>query len=188
MQNIYLARVTTGPMSGTLKCISLEEWVAILRKNKTLPAESKRYFIIDCIIEDEELDRMFIEVDRDTYNEWHRDNQAAYRNRIAKNLFLHLSMDVEIENGKGDTLRDILPSDYALEAHAASNLTMAKLRAELEAWKPWALVLLKAYITGDGKICTKKIATQYHVSEQTIRKYKRQFKEFIKDFFEGVSF
>lgn len=88
-------------MAGTLKTASLEEWVSILRKNKGLPPESRRYFIIDCIIEDEELDRMYIEVDRDAYDEWHRDNQAAYRNRITKNLFLHLSLDAVVDNAEG---------------------------------------------------------------------------------------
>lgn len=45
MKNTYLVRVMTGPMAGTLKTASLEEWVSILRKNKGLPPESRRYNI-----------------------------------------------------------------------------------------------------------------------------------------------
>ena len=59
---------------------------------------------------------------------------------------------------------------------------------ELKAWRPWALDLLAAYVSGNSKACTKKLAAKYHVSEQVIRKYKRQFKKFIKKFFAGVSF
>ena len=188
MKNTYLVRVMTGPMAGTLKTASLEEWVSILRKNKGLPPESRRYFIIDCIIEDEELDRMYIEVDRDAYDEWHRDNQAAYRNRMWKKLFLHLSMDTVIDETEGVTLHDYVPSEYSVEKHAYSNLTMATLRAQLSEWKPWGLDLLNAYLVGDSKLCTKDLATKYKVSEQTIRKYKRQFKNFVKNFFKGVSF
>ncbi len=188
MKNTYLVRVMTGPMAGTLRTASLEEWANILRKNKELPPESKRYFIIDCIIEDEELDRMYIEVDRDVYDEWHRDNQAAYRNRLIKKLFLHLSMDAMVDGAEGFTLHDTVSSGYSLEAHAVSNLTMATLRTQLSDWKPWALDLLNAYLVGGHKLDTNELAKKYQVSEQTIRKYKRQFKKFIKNFFEGVSF
>lgn len=132
MKNTYLVRVMSGPMAGTLKTASLEEWVAILRKNKGLPPESRRYFIIDCIIEDEELDRMYIEVDREAYDEWHRDNQAAYRNRIIKNLFLHLSLDAVVDNAEGVTLHDTISSGYSLEEHASSNMNMTHMPTEMK--------------------------------------------------------
>ena len=45
MANIFLARVTEGPMSGALQSVTLEEWIAIVCKNKSLPAEKKRRFI-----------------------------------------------------------------------------------------------------------------------------------------------
>lgn len=111
MKNTYLVRVTSGPMAGALKTATLEEWVAILRQNKGLPPNSRRYFIIDCIIDDEELDRMYIDIDREVYDEWHRENQAAYRNRIIKNLFLHLSLDAMVDKAEGVTLHDTIPPD-----------------------------------------------------------------------------
>lgn len=188
MANIFLARITEGPMSGALQSITLEEWLAILRKNKSLPAEKKRRFIIDCIIENEKLDRMYIEVDQDTYREWHRANQAAYRNRIAMKQFHHISMDAEIEGDEGDTVRDIFLSYNSLERDVEFAMAFEELCTELKAWRPWALDLLTAYVNGNSKACTKKLAAKYHVSEQIIRKYKRQFKKFIKKFFAGVSF
>lgn len=188
MANIFLARVTEDPMMGALQSITLEEWLAIVRKNKSLPAEKKRRFIIDCIIENDKLDRMYIEVDQDTYKEWHRANQAAYRNRVDKKQFLHMSLDAEVENGDGDALQDVLPSYNSLERDVEFAMAFEELCTELKAWRPWALDLLDAYINGNSKACTKELAVKYNVSEQVIRKYKRQFKKFIKKFFVGVSF
>ena len=182
MSNIYLARVTHGPMAGTLQTITLEEWVTIVRKNKQLPLEARRYFIIDCIIENDGVDRMYIEVDRDTYNEWHRENQAMYRNRIAKKQFLHISMDAEIENGDGDILQDFLPSDFSLETHTELIIALEELYATLKDWKPWALDLLKAHINGDSRACTRKLAQKYGVTERQMRNYKRQFSQKIKSY------
>ena len=180
MSNIYLARVASGPMAGTLESISLEEWVAILRKNKTLPAEAKRYFIIDCIIEDEQLDRMYIEVDRDIYNEWHRENQAAYRNRISKNLRPHLSLDAVVDNTEAITLHDIVPSGYCLENHAAAMMNISYIREHLKKWKPWANDLLDAMFAGTFRDCTHELAQKYGVTDRHFRRYKRQFIQELK--------
>lgn len=182
MSNIYLARVTHGPMAGTLQTITLEEWVKIVRKNKKFPLEARRYFIIDCIIENDGVDRMYIEVDRDTYNEWHRENQAVYRNRIAKNQFLHISMDAEVENGDGEILQDFLPSDFSLETHTESIIALEELCAMLEAWRPWALDLLYAYVNGESKTCVHKFAQKYGVSDRHFRRYKQQFEQKIKSY------
>ena len=188
MKNTYLVRVMTGPMAGTLKTASLEEWVSILRKNKGLPPESRRYFIIDCIIEDEELDRMYIEVDRDAYDEWHRDNQAAYRNRITKNLFLHLSLDAVVDNAEGVTLHDTIPSGYSLETHASSNMNMVYIRTQLKEWKPWANELLEALISGTYRECTHELAQKYGVTDRQFRNCKRQFMQKLKSFLKGLPF
>ena len=188
MKNTYLVRVMTGPMAGTLKTASLEEWVSILRKNKGLPPESKRYFIIDCIIEDEELDRMYIEVDRDAYDEWHRDNQAAYRNRITKNLFLHLSLDAVVDNAEGVTLHDTIPSGYSLETHASSNMNMDYIRTQLKEWKPWANELLNALLAGTYRECTRELAQKYGMTDRAMQYNKQQFIRKLKIFLKELRF
>ena len=188
MQNIYLARVMTGPMSGMLESISREEWIAILRMNKTLPAESKRYFIIDCIIDDEELDRMFIEVDRDTYDEWHRENQAAYRNRIAKNLFSHLSLDAVVDNTESVTLHDTISSGYCLENHASAIMNISNIREQLKEWRPWANELLDAMISGTFRDCTHELAQKYGITDRAMQYNKQHFIQKIKTFQKELRF
>ena len=42
---------------------------------------------------------------------------------------------------------------------------------------------MEYYIAGKKASCTKAIAMKYKVSEQTARKYKRQFEAFVKKFF-----
>ena len=63
-----------------------------------------------------------------------------------------------------------------------------ELKIRLTAWKPWAAELLAHYLAGRKKSCTAVMAEKYGVSEQVIRKYKRQFEAFVKKFLAGVSF
>jgi len=53
----------------------------------------------------------------------------------------------------------------------------------LNNWNPWGIDLLEFYIAGQKNSCTKEIAVKYKVSEQTARKYKRQFEAFVKKYF-----
>lgn len=75
-----------------------------------------------------------------------------------------------------------------MEAAVISEMIMDELEKQLFAWKPWAADLLAYYLAGKKKSCTAAMAKKYGVSEQVIRKYKRQFEKFVKNFFEGVSF
>ena len=45
---------------------------------------------------------------------------------------------------------------------------------------------MEYYIAGEKTSCTKAIAMKYEVSEQTARKYKRQFEDFVKKYFSKV--
>ena len=75
-----------------------------------------------------------------------------------------------------------------VEDIVSDELVLMGLREKLAAWKPWAPELLDMYLDGKKKSCTGFLAKKYGVSEQTVRKYKRQLEEFIKKFFEGVLF
>ena len=75
------------------------------------------------------------------------------------------------------TLLECLGSMEDMEAAVISEMIMDELKKQLFAWKPWAADLLAQYLAG-----------KYGVSEQVIRKYKRQFEIFVKNFFAGVSF
>ena len=60
------------------------EWDAILKENRGLPAERRRYFIKDCFADGDELDCMYIEMTAVEYREW----KASPRPLISKGLLL----------------------------------------------------------------------------------------------------
>ena len=53
------------------------EWDAILKENRGLPAERRRYFIKDCFADGDELDCMYIEMTAVEYREWNSKNTVA---------------------------------------------------------------------------------------------------------------
>ena len=89
-----------------------------------------------------------------------------------------------MKSGRQGTILRII-SEQSIETQ---NQLMDELKKQLFAWKPWAVDLLAYYLAGKKKSCTAAMAKKYGVSEQVIRKYKRQFEKFVKNFFEGVSF
>ena len=64
---------------------------------------------------------------------------------------------------------------------------MEELKEALAAWRPWAADLLELYLNGEKRACTEALSRKYGVSPQVIRKYKRQFEDFVKNFLGGVS-
>ena len=44
------------------------EWDAILKENRGLPAERRRYFIKDCFADGDELDCMYIEMEQQKHS------------------------------------------------------------------------------------------------------------------------
>lgn len=162
---------------------SHEEWLTIVNANKLLPLEEQRYFIRDCIEEDGELDWMIMEAPRSEYLKWHREHQAASRNRSRGRQFELLSADTFLPAG-GRMVRaeDVLASGEQLEETVCDGLFIEELRRELAAWKPWANDLLDLYLQEEKKSCTGMMAQKYGVSPQVVRKYKRQFEAFIKKY------
>lgn len=73
------------------------------------------------------------------------------------------------------------------ENSVVDEILMDELKQALAVWKPWAPDLLEHYLAGRKRSCTAEMAEKYGVSEQVIRKYKRQFERFIKDFLGCVS-
>lgn len=165
-----------------------EEWLAAVSSNRNLPTERRRYFIADCIEDGKEIDRMVIEVDYDEYRRWNSRHTVTERSRKAEKEYQFLSLDAVLNEADDITLLECLSSMEDMEAAVISEMIMDELKKQLFAWKPWAADLLAYYLAGKKKSCTAAMAKKYGVSEQVIRKYKRQFENFVKNFFAGVSF
>ena len=72
------------------------EWDAILKENRGLPAERRRYFIKDCFADGDELDCMYIEMTAVEYREWNSKNTVAQRKRKAGSIYSVLSLDAGV--------------------------------------------------------------------------------------------
>lgn len=132
---------------------------------------------------------MVIEASAEEYRAWNREHMAAERNRAMGKEFQHLSLDAKLFCAdEAESLLDVLALADSLEDQVCERLLIENLREALASWRPWANDLLNLYLQGKKKSCTAVFAAKYGVSLQTVRKYKRQFENFVKKFMEGVSF
>jgi hypothetical protein len=189
VKTTYLLNKTRSDGTSKLSVATYEEWISVVEANKSLPAEQQRYFIIDCITDGQDVDRMVIESTAAEYRKWNRERMAPARNRVLGRNYQLLSLDAPVR--VGDTvlnLKEALASSVQVEDQACFPILEMQLRAALAAWKPWAVDMLDYYLRGERRSCTESLSAQYGVSPQVIRKYKRQFEEFTKNFLGGVSF
>ncbi len=189
MKTTYLMNKAQPDSSVRFSVATCEEWLAVVEADKSLPASQQRHFIVDCIADGQDKDRMVIETTAAEYRAWNRERMASARNRVLGRGYQELSLDVPvcIEDAMLD-LKEMLKSGEQVEEQASSRMLAIQLREALTAWKPWANDMLACYLRGEQRSCTDILATKYGVSPQVIRKYKRQFEKFIKKFFDGVSF
>ena len=73
----------------------------------------------------------------------------------------------------------MLASEEQVEVLACDQILLDELHEALTLWKPWANDLLDMYLQGKKRTCTRTLAERYGVSPQVVRKYKRQFEEYI---------
>lgn len=189
MKTTYLINKPQADGTVGLSLATCDEWINVVKTNKHLPPEQRRYFILDYIMDGDNLDRMVIEAPFPEYQTWIKEHMARKRNHKAGEKHQHLSLDAKLFDGGGtETLLDVIPAVVSAEETACGQMLAAALRQYLATWKPWANDLLDAYLRGERRTCTNKLAQKYGVSVQVIRKYKRQFEQLVKDFLAGVSF
>jgi len=189
MRKTYLINKVQPDGTYRLTVVSYIEWLAAVEQNKSLPLEKRRYFILDYIADGDEADYMIMEAPYEDYVVWDRKRKMMERNWKIGRKFQHLSLDAPLAGSDGcGTLLDLVASETQVESTACDRVLLEELRAALSAWRPWANDLLEMYLRGQKRTCTKALADKYGVSPQVMRKYKRQFDEFIKKFLGGVSF
>lgn len=188
MKNTYLINKPQKDGTMALCTATVEEWIAAVNSNRNLPTNQRRYFIADCIEDGKEIDRMIIEVPYTEYKKWNSRQTITERSRKAGKEYQFLSLDAVLNETDDITLLECLRSTEDMENAVTDEILMDELKKQLSNWKPWAVDMLGQYLAGRMKSCTADMAAKYGVSEQVIRKYKRQFEEYIKNFFAGVSF
>ena len=135
------------------------EWDAILKENRGLPAERRRYFIKDCFADGD-----------------------AQRKRKAGSIYSVLSLDAGVPEAGLESLHESVPSAFDLEGLAADHLLIEELKTALRKWKPWAEDLLELYLSGAKRSCTNGLCERYKLSDWAVQKRKTAFEKFVLDF------
>lgn len=182
MKSTYLIFEDFVNGNQTLRTATAEEWNAILQYNRTAPKEQRRYFIRDSFDDCGKLDCMFIEVTREKYEEWHREQSAKYRNRKSKAAYLHISLDAANLNGEADALKETLASEFNLEDYVVNQERMSALRSELREWRYWGTDMLDVFLQGQNRQSMKEFTEKYGVSNVTVAKWKKLFRAYMKEY------
>ena len=163
---------------------SQEEWDAILKENRKVPAEKRRRFIKDCVEDGDVLDCIYIEVPISEHQAWNSRNTILQRKRKVGALYKQVSFDAGVSETDIESLHESVPSNVDLEESAVDNILMEELREALRRWKPWAEDLLDLYLSGRKRLCTEDLCQKYGLSSRAIRKRKAAFEKFVLTFIE----
>ena len=178
----YLAFIDRYNPEKGLRSITRKEWDEILLSSRNCPKENCRYFIHDDIYDCGKIDRIYIETTKDDYMRWHSEyEKTKYNWRFASNYTI-LSGNVLVE--PDISLFDAIPDSMDVEEFVLSRLQIQELKDAIVTWKSWGADMLNYYLGNkEKKLMIKELSAKYHVSEQTVRKWKRYFEEFVLEFF-----
>ena len=168
MKVTYLVQKRQEDGTTRLETVSHNEWVGLIREKSGLPKAQRRFFIKECIQENGEIDCMYIEVPYEVYKQWNCEHMVR-------------STGIELQTAANDLSSH--QEDYILD-----KVLISQLYDAVSKWKPWGADMLTLYLEQKQKKAAQIISRKYHVSMQSVRKYKRQFEKFIKNFLTGVSF
>lgn len=171
-------------VNGVQKLVSAtqKEWDAILRGNRCLPLDRRRYFIKDCFEDGDEVDCMYIEVPASEHRKWNSKNTVSQKKRKIGRHYAQLSLDAGIPDADIESLHECVPSEFNLENIVADQILIEELRRALRAWNPWAEELLELYLAGAKRSCTNDLCKKYQISDRAVRKRKEAFEKFILNF------
>ena len=166
-----------------LRVASHDEWDAIMKANKGLPAVERRIFYKDCINEGSDgLDCMYIEVSLDKYRILHTQQIKEERTRKDNAAYRTCSMDEPLKGNEELSCEDYISDGIDYAEYALDELMMKDLRAELKRWEPYGNELLDSYLSGDKRLCTKEMSKKIGITEQYFRRKKKEFESIVKTF------
>ena len=188
MKVTYLVQKRQEDGTTRLETVSHNEWVGLIREKSGLPKAQRRFFIKECIQENGEIDCMYIEVPYEVHKQWNCEHMRSERNRKSSQDIQFFSLEdlvrstgIELQTAANDLSSH--QEDYILD-----KVLISQLYDAVSKWKPWGADMLTLYLEQKQKKTAQIISRKYHVSMQSVRKYKRQFEKFIKNFLTGVSF
>lgn len=142
MKNTYLVKKQNDNGMFVLEEVSGTQWIEIVKRNKSLPKEQKRYFISDCIEESDGIDRMYIEVSYEEYKKWNVKNTILLKNREYKKKFTIVSFEEILFKNKDLLNKDSLTDKADVENEAIANINNKELIKALSEWQPWLWIFI----------------------------------------------
>ena len=186
MSITYLVREVQTDGTISLVETTSEKWHAIIKADAEAPASERRYFIRDVIPENEGIDCIIMETTFEDWRQWDNEQRKFRDNNNLRKSFDHVSIDALLDAEGMQNYQNRVLRDDGFEETTLSQVIVDEFYIALRNWREWAPDLLKYYLAGEKKSCTKVFAHACGVSEQVARKYKRQFEQFIKNYFEQV--
>ena len=178
----YLIKDINEKGKEILRIATKYECIQIMNNNKSLPLEKRRLFIKDIIVESDHYDAILIEVTLQEYRKWNSQNTMKQRNEKASKEFEFTSLDDNNNFEKELILSKILNSSFNIEDKIIDRCLIQDLKNALHTWNNWGEEMLDLYLQGNHRKMTNYLAEKYNVSEVTIRKRKKQFEDFLKNF------
>ena len=182
MKTTYL--VFENGIGSALRIASEREWDQILAANRSLPRAERRFFIKDCIESDGYMDCMYIETTKAEYDRWHSAHQVRYKKRMDAGEIQIDSLDISTQTEGESAMIDTMTDGIDWEERTIEQIRMKELREKLTAWRDWANELLDYYLCGMKMEATAILSEKYGLSEQLIRRRKREFEAYIKNNFD----
>lgn len=182
-KTVYLANENDIDGNTKLVEISAKKWHTIIKEQDDMSFDKRRHFMYDIIVESDWVDCLIIELTVDQWRAWNNEERARRRNRKYKRLYQMLSLDYVIDEQTGATLISHGIAGDGCEDDIIFKCVIQDLKSELVRWQPWAVTILECYLTNNDVHCTGIIAEKYGVTMRTARRYKKQFEEFVREFF-----
>ena len=179
MKVTYL--VFENGIGSALRVATKEEWDRIMEDNRGISTDKRRYFIKDCFEDGNTIDCLYYEASKADFDKWHAEKQRYYRRHESDKNIAILSLDISTCTEDG-CISDILTDGVDWENKIIDSILIKELRVKLAGWRDWANELLNYYLTGEQMDATKILAKKHGVSEQIIRRRKRELEAFLKKF------
>ena len=173
----------------TLRIASREEWSQIMKANREVSRDKKRYFIESMIEEGDERDLMYIETEKEAYDKWHSENQKYYRNKKAAlrcSQFAWLSMDTCLEENESKSIVDCMSDGNDWESRVLDKVYVDEIRQRLKKWNDWALPMFEYLLEfyrcngGDMEHPSRYICRTQNIKARTYRARKQRLEEYIR--------
>ena len=177
MKMTYLINSYLPDGSTELVETSCKHWHEIINENKNVSRDKRRYFYADVIVENSHYDCIVMEVSATIFHQWSNETRAARRNMVEKKKYSHIPQEILTEYGD-----DCMLISDTMEMSIISAETIAALKTHLAAWRPWATAVLNLFLEGNSKQVGPYLVHKYGIGESTARRYKQQFKNFVKKY------